>query len=181
MSTPTTNSSEKELGESVIFQPVLQAYPTHHSWIITAHVSLGHVECHWKAFNRQLARTQQILCFLDQQPSAPTQLLSTLQVELTNIKGIYNSCKTTIISTINLLQTNPSFYGQSQLHICHRKSLLPFLEDALRWLTGTATTKDINSIKTWINQLIAIQSLQQEILVHVIFILNITRYAAQVN
>ena len=50
-----------ELGESVIFQPVLQAYPTCHSWIIRAHVSLGHLECHWKAFNRQLARTQQLL------------------------------------------------------------------------------------------------------------------------
>ena len=148
MLTPTTNSSGKELGESVIFQPVLQAYPTCHSWIITAHVSLGHLECHWKAFNRQLARTQQLLHFLDQQPSALTQLLSTLQVELTNIEDIYNSCKTTIISAINLLQTNPSFDGQSQSHICHRRSLLPFLGDALRWLTGTATTKDINSIKT---------------------------------
>ena len=54
---PTTNSPGKELGESVIFQPVLQASQTCHSWIITAHVSLGHLECHWKAFNRQLART----------------------------------------------------------------------------------------------------------------------------
>ena len=46
---------------------------------------------------------------------------------------------------------------------------------------GTATTKDINSIKTQINQLIAMQSSQQETLVHVISIINITRYAAQVN
>ena len=30
MLTPTTNSSRTELGESVIFQPVLQAYPTQH-------------------------------------------------------------------------------------------------------------------------------------------------------
>ena len=75
---PTTNSSRKELGESVIFQPILQAYPTCHSWIITAHLSLGNLECHWKAFNRQLARTLQLLCSLDQQPSVQTQLLSTL-------------------------------------------------------------------------------------------------------
>ena len=124
---------------------------------------------------------RQLLCFLDQQPLAPTQLLSTLQVELTNIEDMYNSCKTTIISAINLLHTNPSFDGQSQSHICHRRSLLPFLGDALRWLTGTATTKDINSIKTWINQLTVTQSSQQETLVHVISILNVTRYAAQVN
>ena len=146
-----------------------------------AHVSLGHLEHHWKAFNRQLARTQQFLHFLDQQPSAPAQLLSMLQVELTNIEDIYNSCKTTIISAINLLQTNASFDGLSQSHIHHRRSLLPFLGDALRWLTGTATTEDINSINTQINQLIVTQSSQQETLVHVISILNITIYAAQVN
>ena len=102
MLNPTTNSSGKELGESVIFQPVLQAYPTHHSWIITAHVSLGHLEHHWKASIRQLARTQQLLCSLDQQPSAPTQLLSMLQVELKNIEYIYNSCKKIIISALKL-------------------------------------------------------------------------------
>ena len=141
MFTLTTNLSGKELGESVIFQPVLQAYPTCHSWITMAHVSLGHLECHWKAFNRQLIITQQLLHFLDQQPSAPTQLLSMLEVELTNIEDIYNSCKTTIISAIDLLHTNPSFDRQSQSHICHRRSLLPFLGDAIRWLTGTATTK----------------------------------------
>ena len=39
------NSSQMELGELVIFQPVLQAYPTRHSWIITAHISLGNLEC----------------------------------------------------------------------------------------------------------------------------------------
>ena len=104
-----------------------------------------------------------------------------LQVKLTNIEDLYISCKTTIISAIDLLQTNPSFSGQSQSHICHRRSLLPFLGDALRWFTGTATTKDITSIKTQINQLIMAQSSQQETLVHIVSILNLTRYAAQVN
>ena len=42
--TPSLNSSQMEPGESVIFQPVLQAYPTRHSWIITAHISLGNLE-----------------------------------------------------------------------------------------------------------------------------------------
>ena len=112
MLSSTTNSSRMELGESVIFQPVLQAYPTQHSWIITSHVSLGNLECHWQTFNRQLDRTQQLLQSLDQQPSAPTQLLSTLQVELSNIKDIYNSGKTTITSAIKLLQSN-----QPQTHI----------------------------------------------------------------
>ena len=62
-----------------------------------------------------------------------------------------------------------------------RRSLLPFLGDALSWLTGSATTKDVNSIKTRINQLIATQHDQQETLVHIISILNVTRYTTKVN
>ena len=42
-------------------------------------------------------------------------------------------------------------------------------------------TKDICSIKTRINQLIATQSSQCDTLIHIISILNITQYATQVN
>ena len=112
-------------GESVIFQPVLQAYPTRHSWIIAAHISLGNLEHHWKLFNRQFDRTQ-LLRSLGQHPSPPTQLLSTLQLELSKLKDIYNSGETTIASTIKLLQSN-----QPQTHTHCRRSLLPFLGDAL--------------------------------------------------
>ena len=46
---------------------------------------------------------------------------------------------------------------------------------------GTAVTKDVNSIKNKVNQLIAMQHTQQETLVHIISLLNVTRYATQVN
>ena len=174
--TPTMNSSQMNLGELVIFQPILQAYPTRNSWIITTHISLGNLECHWKLFNRQLTRTQQFLRSLDQHPSAPTQLLYTLQLELSNIQDIYYSSESTITSAIKWPESN-----QPQTHICQRRSLLPSLGDALSWLIGTAITKDIHSIKTWINQLIATQTSQCNTLVHVLSILNITRYATQVN
>ena len=170
------NSSRMELEKSVIFQPVLQAYPTRHSWIITTHISLGNLECHWKPFNRQLARTQQLLRSLDQHRSAPTQLLSTLHLELSNIKDIYNSGETTITSAIKLLQSS-----QPQTYIHCRRSLLPFLGDALSWLTRTATTKDIHSTKTRKNQLITTQASQCNTQVHIMPILNITRYVRQVN
>ena len=62
-----------------------------------------------------------------------------------------------------------------------QKKFTTFLGDALSWLTGTATTKDIHSIKTWISQLIATQTSQHNTLVHIVLILNITRYATQVN
>ena len=104
MITFTSASTTKEIGESVLFQPVLKTYPTCHSWIITAHVSLGHLECHWKYFNRQLDKTLQLLVFLTHQPEAPSHLLSPLQVELTTINDMYNAYKPTIISAINLLK-----------------------------------------------------------------------------
>ena len=46
---------------------------------------------------------------------------------------------------------------------------------------GTATTKDVNNIKKRVNQLIEAQSTQQETLVHIVSILNVMWYAAQVN
>ena len=42
-------------------------------------------------------------------------------------------------------------------------------------------TKDVRDIKKRVNQLIETQTQQQETLVHVISILNVTRYATQVN
>ena len=140
------------------------------------YVSLGNLECHWKLFKRQLTRTQQFLRSLEQHPSASTQLLTTLQLELSNIQDIYESSETTITSAINLLNAN-----QAQTITQCKRSLLPFLGTALIWLTGTATTKDICSIKSRINQLIATQSSQCNTLVHIISILNVTRYATQVN
>ena len=181
MITLTTIPSGRELGESVLFWPVLKAYPTSHSWIITPHVSLGHLECHWKSFNRQLIRTHHLLQFLSQQPLAPTQLISALHMELSNVDDIYTSCKPTMISGINLIKTDPSFNGKSQQSTHHKRSLLPFLGDALRWLTGTATMKDVNSIKIRVNQLIMTQLSQQENLVHIVSILNVTQHTVQVN
>ena len=120
--------------------------------------------------------TQQFLKSLDQHLSAPTQLISTLQLELSNIQDIYKSSKSTITSAIHLLNSN-----QLQTHAQYWRSLLPFLGDALSWFTGTATTKDIHSIKTRINQLIAMYTSQCNTLVYIVSILNITRYATQVN
>ena len=46
---------------------------------------------------------------------------------------------------------------------------------------GTETTKNVNNIKKRVNQLIEAKSTQEETLVHIIFILNVMQYAAQVN
>ena len=75
MITFTAASTTKEIGESVLFQPVLKTYPTCHSWIITAHISLGHLKHYSKYFNRQLDKTCQLLLSLTHQPAAPSHLL----------------------------------------------------------------------------------------------------------
>ena len=85
-------------------------------------------------------KTHQLLQFLSQQPSTLTQLLTTLQVELTNINDIYISYRPIIIPAINLLNMDPSFDGHSNHNNCLKRSLLPFLGDALSWLMETATT-----------------------------------------
>ena len=167
--------------DSALFQPVLKAYPTHHSWMITAHVSLGNMEKQWKLFARQMIRTCKLLTSLIWKPSALNQLLSALEAELSNLKNIHTSYQPLIQAATQLLKKEPSFNGVPVSRKHMRRGLLPFLGDALSWLTGTATTKDVNAIKTRINQLITTQHNQQETLVHVRSILNITRYATQVN
>ena len=126
-------------------------------------------------------KTHQLLLSLSHCPADPTHLLSPLQVELDTINDMYNSCRPTILSAINLLNTDPLFDGHMTSNTHYKRSLLPFLGDALWWLTGTATTKDVSSIKAHVNQLIETQSTQQDTLVHIVSILNVTRYAAQVN
>ena len=127
MITLATTSPMKEIGELALFQPVLKAYMTCHSWIITAHVSLGHLEHHWNYFNRQVDRTCQLLEFLSQQCAAPSHLVSPLQVELTTINDMYDSCKPTIMSAINLLSTDPSFDGHVNSNNHHQKKLIALL------------------------------------------------------
>ena len=180
MITLANTTATWESWESVLFQPVLKAYPMCHSWIIRAHVSLGNLEKQWKTFIRQMERMQPLLNSIQQKPLAPTHLISTLQAEFTNLDSIYTSHKPLISAATHLLKKGPSFDGISTSNWCTRRSLLPFLGDALSWLTGTATTKDVSSINKRINQLITTQN-TQETLVHIICVLNITRYATQVN
>ena len=177
----TDTTAARECLESVQFKPILKAYPMCHSWIITGHISLGNLERHWKSFARQMDRTQQLLQSLHQRPSAPTHLISTLQAELTNLNDIYTSYRPVIIAATHPINTKPSFNGSSGYNKHTKRSLLPCLGNALSWLTGTATTKDVTSIKKRVNQLITAQAKQQETLVHIVSILNITRYAIQIN
>ena len=132
-------------------------------------------------FIRQMERTQQLLTSIQQKPLAPTHLISTLQAELANLDSIYTSYRPLSLAATQLVKKEPSLDRASASNKHTGRSLLPLLGDTLTWLTGIATTKDVNSIKKRVNQLLTTQNNQQETLVHIISVLNITRYATWVN
>ena len=111
---------------------------------------------------------------LQDQLLASQLVVNALMDKFANIDNICKSYRPTIKSAVWLLKTD-SENQQS------KRSLLPSLGGVLKWLTGTATTRGAWEIKQHVNQLIQAQRKQQETLVHVISILNVTRYAAQVN
>ena len=88
--------------------------------------------------------------------------------EYDNIDNIWESYRPTIKSVVWLMKAD----SENQRS---KRSLLLFLGDRLKWLTGTATARDTWEIKQHVNQLIPAQNKQQETLVHVISILNVTR------
>ena len=110
---PVSATLQQESHESVLFYPVLKAYSTHYSQFITTHVSLEDLNKQWKMFVQQKARPQQLLNSLQWKPLAPSYLLSALQAELANLDSIFTSYKPLILTTIELLQREPSFNGMS--------------------------------------------------------------------
>ena len=97
---------------------------------------------------------------------------------------------TRIIQHTGHIQIQRDYY-----HLCHKstelkptadqhmvqKKVIALPRDHPQLAQGTATTKDICSIKFRINQLIATQTSQCNTLVHIVSILNVTRYATKVN
>ena len=146
-------SSTRENGESVLFQPVLKAYPTHHSWLITAHISLETLEQHWKSFIRQMDWTHQIVVFKSLTLCTDSATFS-ITGRTYNLNDIYTSYKPITLPVINLLATDPSFDGNSNYNKHVRRSLLPFLGNALVGLQELPLLRILTvSRKEWINSL----------------------------
>ena len=69
--------------ESVLFQPILAAYPTRHSWIISAHMNLGTLNKPMHMFNRQKNIIRETISKLRNHPDDAIELLQPLQVNWT--------------------------------------------------------------------------------------------------
>ena len=168
--------------ELVLFQPILAAYPTRHSWIISAHINVQTLNKPMHMFNRQKNIIREMISKLRSHPDDAIKPLQPLQVELDNLHSLFMAYKPVFSSAMSTLQTQPSF-DRKPIPPSGRKiqSLLPFLGSALKWLTGTATTKDIKHIKKRISSLIETQKNQWKTMVHIVSILSLTRYETQVN
>ena len=134
--------------ESVLIQPILAVYPTRHSWIISAHINLGTLNKHMHMFNRQKNIICEMISKFRNHPDDAIEPLQPLQVKLDNLHSLFMAYKPVFSSAMSILQTQPSF-DRKPIPPSGRKKwcLLPSLSSALKWLKGTATTKDIKHTK----------------------------------
>ena len=98
--------------ELVLFQPVLAAYPTRHSWIISAHINLGTLHKPMHMFNRQKNIIRETISKLQNHPDDEIEPLQPLQVELDNLHNLFMAYKSVFSSARSILQTQPLFDGK---------------------------------------------------------------------
>ena len=103
--------------ESILFQPVLKAYPAQHSWIITAHVSIGDLNKQLCMFNCQRKIAQELLIKLQQQLFASNFMFNALLREFSNIENIYQSYEPAIQTTIQQLRNEPVTNKSSKFNL----------------------------------------------------------------
>ena len=118
-------------------------------------------------FNRQKNFICEMISKLRNHPDEEIEPLQPLQVKLDNLHNLFMAYKPVFSSTRSILQIQPSFDRKPIPPSAWKKrSLLPFLGSALKWLTGTATTKDVKYIKKRISSLIKTQENQRKTMVH---------------
>ena len=79
--------------ELVLFQPILAAYPTRHSWIISAHINLGTLHKPMDMFNRQKNIVCEMISKLRNHPDDEIEPIQPLQVELDNLHNLFMAYK----------------------------------------------------------------------------------------
>ena len=98
--------------ELVLFQPVLAAYPTRHSWIISGHIILGTLHKPMHMFNRQINIVCEMIAKLRNHPDDTIEPLQPLLVKLDNLHNLFMTYKPVFSFARSILQTQPSFDGK---------------------------------------------------------------------
>ena len=114
--------------ESALFQPILAAYLTRYSWIISAHINLGTLHKPIHMFNRLKNIVREMISKLRNPPDDEIKPLQPLQVELDILHNLFMAYKPVFSSARSILQMQPSFDGKTIPPSGRKKqSLLPFL------------------------------------------------------
>ena len=108
---PHTLAQGKRI-ESVLFQPILAAYPTRHSWIISTHNNLGTLHKPMHMFNRQKNIVREMISKLKNHPDDEIEPLQPLQVELDNLHNLFMAYKPVFSSARSILKMQPLFDGK---------------------------------------------------------------------
>ena len=95
--------------ESVLFQPILAAYPIRLPWIISAHINLGTLNRPMHLFNRQENIVHEMIYWLRDHPNDAIEPLQPLQVKLDNLLSLFMAYKPVFTSTMSILHMQPSF------------------------------------------------------------------------
>ena len=107
--------------ELVLFQPILAAYPTRHSWIISAHINLGTVHKPMHMFNRQKNIVREAISKLRNHPDDAIKPLQPFQVKLDNLHNLFMAYKPVFSFARSILQTQPSFDREPILPLGKKK------------------------------------------------------------
>ena len=140
----TGAKQDKPQWASVLFQPVLKAYPTQDSCMNSLNKQL-HI------FNCQKAQTHELPMKLQYQPFASNFILNALLGKITNIDSIYHSHKPTLQMAILLLWTEPALDKLSTANSpWPKRNLLPLLGGTLQYYykgynRNQAPNKSINA------------------------------------
>ena len=92
--------------ELILFQQILVAYPTRHSWIISTHINLGTLNKPMHMFNRQKNIVCEMISKLRNHPDDTIEPLQPLQVEFDNLHSLFMAYKP--VFRIGTISTNPS-------------------------------------------------------------------------
>ena len=111
--------------------------------------NLPFMDHHHPCFIRRFGKTIEDVYTTESKITTTTKFSKTettgCKLSTLSITGRVN--KLLILTVTQLLKRGPSFNGMSPLSKHAKRSLLPFLGDALSWLTRTAMTRDVRDIK----------------------------------
>ena len=155
------------VNKNVVFQRVNQMATTPQQWLLTAVVDVSEIKAHLDTVSRKIDQTIQtntklLTLFHDFRDTFYDKVLRRIQDEIRAVQENHN----VVVKT---------FEAFSPVYNRQKRSLLPFIGQALSTLFGVVDEDHINSIRTHVNILSKNQQKMAHVVEDSITIINITR------